>query len=1095
MALPEDFDTVRVYGTYTNPDGTPAQGFITFRPSVRVRSAADSLLVVPSEVRVRLDAVGYLEVDLPATDDPNTTPNGWVYHVHESVTSADKEPYSISVPLGADLDLTGAVPVETVDPTYTPVLTINGVGPDSSGNVEAVVGAVDWDNVLNKPVIPDDPEDIGAQPAGDYATNPALTSGLSGKANTSHTHAYSTLTGLPVIPDSPDDIGAQPAGDYATNAALTSGLASKQATGDYATNTALTNGLAGKAGVSHTHSYSTLTGLPTIPSVPGDIGAQPAGDYATNTALTTGLSGKSNTGHTHAYSTLTGLPSIPNSPDDIGAQPAGDYATNAALTSGLAGKQPTGDYATNTALTSGLAGKQATGDYATNTALTSGLASKQPTGDYATNTALTSGLAGKAATSHTHTIANVTGLQTQLDSFATTTSVNSKFTSLLFNVKDFGAVGNSSTNDVAAIQAAIDACAAAGGGVVFFPAGTYGIGTFTGTGISKRALSAKPGVTLRGAGREVSSLRVFSSIGDYFTIIGQTSPGVNVDGFCVRDLTFDHNTANNPVASPATMVADLNTRASVVLYVGSRVVIENCRFMNIDCVWQTTSYGNDIVIRDNLYTNYVAAGAYHDSSSIYLSGKRNIVQGNIFNGTPGANGCFCAIETHGGGLSVEGNVINGFFSGANITGVGTTDTVGVLFQNNIITNVSIGVDLWSGTAGNTSGWGLENTIVSGNTITLDYDAWIGLANTCSGVMLDPSSNLGSRNVKIVNNVITFKSFSGTPTAADFHNAGITWYRPLSVTGLTDDTLEIDNNQITGAPGSGIYIQPKATVKNLLVRGNTIINPVAGGGAAYSSVYRVGIKISAAQDTFLGLHLENNYVVDSRATAVLTAGIDTNNITVPVIDGQCIDNVLRVVDAASTAVDFKQSATLTAIFAVRFRAAVNVGVFPRAGYYVGPSGTRTTLATVASVEYAVPIMVAASGTLSKIGCEIITGAAATTVRLGVRADANGIPGTLLLDAGTVDATATTASGIEITGLSLRLVPGIYWFTATSQGGTPTLRAETGDIWPSAAPSLASALGATANTGYTTAATVTGALPTTYTVSTRTGSPPRVVALIS
>lgn len=40
---------------------------------------------------------------------------------------------------------------------------------------------------------------------------------------------------------------------------------------------------------------------------------------------------------------------------------------------------------------------------------------KQPKGDYATTTELTNGLAGKANTSHTHTIADVTNLQTTLN--------------------------------------------------------------------------------------------------------------------------------------------------------------------------------------------------------------------------------------------------------------------------------------------------------------------------------------------------------------------------------------------------------------------------------------------------------------------------------------------------------------------------------------------------------------------------------------------------------------------------------------------------------------------------------------------------------
>jgi polygalacturonase len=42
-----------------------------------------------------------------------------------------------------------------------------------------------------------------------------------------------------------------------------------------------------------------------------------------------------------------------------------------------------------------------------------------------------------------------------------------------FNIRDFGAKGDGKTLDTAAINQAIDAAAAAGGGTVFFPAGTY----------------------------------------------------------------------------------------------------------------------------------------------------------------------------------------------------------------------------------------------------------------------------------------------------------------------------------------------------------------------------------------------------------------------------------------------------------------------------------------------------------------------------------------------------------------------------------------------------------------------------------------------
>ena len=48
----------------------------------------------------------------------------------------------------------------------------------------------------------------------------------------------------------------------------------------------------------------------------------------------------------------------------------------------------------------------------------------------------------------------------------------------IYNVIDFGAAGDGQANDAAAIQRAIDACTAAGGGTVLLPAGkTFRSGT------------------------------------------------------------------------------------------------------------------------------------------------------------------------------------------------------------------------------------------------------------------------------------------------------------------------------------------------------------------------------------------------------------------------------------------------------------------------------------------------------------------------------------------------------------------------------------------------------------------------------------------
>jgi hypothetical protein len=68
-----------------------------------------------------------------------------------------------------------------------------------------------------------------------------------------------------------------------------------------------------------------------------------------------------------------------------------------------------------------------------------------------------------------------------------------------FDVKSYGAAGTGKALDTAAIQKAIDAAHAAGGGVVYFPAGTFLSGTFTLK--SNITLRLSPGAVLLGSKR------------------------------------------------------------------------------------------------------------------------------------------------------------------------------------------------------------------------------------------------------------------------------------------------------------------------------------------------------------------------------------------------------------------------------------------------------------------------------------------------------------------------------------------------------------------------------------------------------------------
>lgn len=78
----------------------------------------------------------------------------------------------------------------------------------------------------------------------------------------------------------------------------------------------------------------------------------------------------------------------------------------------------------------------------------------------------------------------------------------------MFNVKDFGAFGDGITDDRPAIQAALDAAVAAGGGIIYLPKGVYVIASYT---TSLYALTLGSGITVRGDGPGATQLKILAS--------------------------------------------------------------------------------------------------------------------------------------------------------------------------------------------------------------------------------------------------------------------------------------------------------------------------------------------------------------------------------------------------------------------------------------------------------------------------------------------------------------------------------------------------------------------------------------------------------
>lgn len=110
----------------------------------------------------------------------------------------------------------------------------------------------------------------------------------------------------------------------------------------------------------------------------------------------------------------------------------------------------------------------------------------------------------------------------------TTVSALYDTTASTLNVKEYGALGDGTTDDTATIAAAVAACPE--GGEVYFPRGTYRLsGTIT---ISKA-------ITISGAGYE--SCIYLTTSDDGFLFDGHLITG-GLNGFVLRDMTFEGGT-------------------------------------------------------------------------------------------------------------------------------------------------------------------------------------------------------------------------------------------------------------------------------------------------------------------------------------------------------------------------------------------------------------------------------------------------------------------------------------------------------------------------------------------------------------------------
>jgi parallel beta-helix repeat protein len=292
----------------------------------------------------------------------------------------------------------------------------------------------------------------------------------------------------------------------------------------------------------------------------------------------------------------------------------------------------------------------------------------------------------------------------------------------VFNVKAYGALGDGSTDDTTAIRAAITA-ATSGGGIVFFPAGTYAISNY---------LALPSNVWLVGVG-EASVIKQISG-SNIDTIIrgtGQISHS-GLDG-----LLIDYNHQNNPLCSQGMSFGNQS----------SYLTVQNCHFKNakgfaISFTGQPTTRNDHITVRNNtisdilstpndmllvvsdygIVTNNRVIGStanisivLYESDYLYASG--NVVE--IGNGNINASGISCLslrystvtnnkvvgigttkgygmrlITEHDNGSPITStyNLITGNFFYSLNTGMSVDETTNDIIQGNRFTTLQFGVE-------------------------------------------------------------------------------------------------------------------------------------------------------------------------------------------------------------------------------------------------------------------------------------------------------------------------------------------------------------------------------------------------------------------
>jgi hypothetical protein len=307
--------------------------------------------------------------------------------------------------------------------------------------------------------------------------------------------------------------------------------------------------------------------------------------------------------------------------------------------------------------------------------------------------------------------------------------------------------------------------------------------------------------------------------------------------------------------------------------------------------------------------------------------------------------------------------------------------------------------------------------------------------------------------------------------------------PLAMNGLNSSGLWGEYQAEVASVSGAVTPNPAlGRVKRWTLGGNVTVNPIS----AANRVIGERITFEFIQDPTGGRSVTFNAAYKAKSFNLDTAPNAVSRITFE-DDGTSFQQ-------ESTSQPLPATATVSGTTVIASGGAV--GTSYKANAWLFPALSPGTGAVANGVMSAARVGVPEATSITSIAAEVtIAGSAGSVIRLGVYNDnGHGYPGTLLVDAGTIDGTVVGVASIPFDGLSghpsaVVTAAGTYWIVGVSQGApvtNPTVRINSGVSSGILFGSAAAGMGSNA-TSYTMAG-VTAALPGTFnaTVSATTNT---------